>query len=89
MIECAHKSAQEILKLLEKFQNISTCNLVGIYDSNQDTLNQFEEKYQVNICNSLEDLFEICDAVSIATPTITHYKIARKAIEKGLHVFIE
>ena len=31
---------------LEKFQNISTCNLVGIYDSNQDTLNQYEEKYR-------------------------------------------
>ena len=41
---------------LEKLQNISNCNLIGIYDINQDTLNEYERKYQVNICNSLEDL---------------------------------
>ena len=60
---------------LEKLQNISNCNLIGIYDINQDTLNEYERKYQVNICNSLEDLLAQCDGVTIATPTTNHHKI--------------
>ncbi len=39
--------------------------------------------------DSIDALFDAVDAVSIATPTTTHFEIASRAIERGLHVFIE
>ena len=63
--------------------------LAGIYDTdphrNLDTANQFG----IPVCRDLEDLLSRVDAVTICTPTESHFAIARRAIELGRHVFVE
>jgi predicted dehydrogenase len=34
-------------------------------------------------------LFEEVDVVDIVTPTISHFELGKKALEKGLHIFLE
>jgi predicted dehydrogenase len=43
----------------------------------------------VNYFNSIDELIDSVDCISIVSPTPTHFDLAKKAITKGKHVFIE
>ncbi len=45
--------------------------------------------YAPHICLSLEEMLEIVDAVTIVSPTSTHFAIARQCLLAGKHCFIE
>ncbi|RJS71979.1 gfo/Idh/MocA family oxidoreductase, partial [Methanophagales archaeon] len=45
--------------------------------------------YEVNICDSMEELLERVDAVSVCVPTKYHLEVAKRAIEKDVHCLIE
>ncbi|MGB7533355.1 MAG: Gfo/Idh/MocA family oxidoreductase [Halobacteriota archaeon] len=47
------------------------------------------KEYGVIICNSLEELLERVDAVSICVSTKYHHEVAKRAIEKDVHCLIE
>jgi predicted dehydrogenase len=74
---------------LKCIQMVETLELVGFYDPDDRKAAQAEEKSGVRRFASLEELFEAVDVVDIVTPTVTHYELARKALEKGKHLFIE
>ena len=50
---------------------------------------QCQTDYNIDTFNNIDTLLDKCHAVIIATPTISHYQVAQKALQKGLHVFIE
>jgi predicted dehydrogenase len=49
--------------------------------------NTFEKKIQV--CSDLASAIAFADAVTIVSPTSTHYAIARECLREGKHCFIE
>ena len=63
--------------------------LVGVYDLNLQVAKETSGRYDVPEYTRLEDLLEQVDAVSIATPTPTHFDIAMKCLEQNIHVLIE
>jgi UDP-N-acetylglucosamine 3-dehydrogenase len=65
--------------------------LSGFCDLDRSKVNFFQEKYGVKGYSSVDELLtnESLDAVTICTPTSTHYENAEKTIRKGLHTFIE
>lgn len=71
------------------FKEIETCNLIGINDINTHQVNKVADEFGVNVVNSLDDLLEKVDAVSIAATTSAHYDLAKKCLNAGKHVFIE
>ena len=74
---------------IQQLQTIKNVKLVGFHDSNLDRSKTINSKYNVQGYNSYADLYEICDAIIIATPTGTHYQIAKNVLNNGCHVFIE
>lgn len=64
-------------------------NLIGIYDINISASSLVAERFNVSVFENLSDFFDSVDAISIATPTSTHFDIAKEAISKGKHVLIE
>ncbi len=74
------------LRLLAENPNWS---LAGVYDIDQQLTRELAEKYNVKAFVSLEDAIEAADALDIATPSSTHFQIARQAVVAGKHVFIE
>lgn len=68
---------------------IKGARLVQVYDTDQAKASQLAHELRTVAAPSLDDLLGRVDALSIATTTSTHYEVARKAIERGLHVFIE
>ena len=65
------------------------CELVGVYDVKDERNREIAESYGVKAFASARDLLQEVDAVNIATPTTTHFDIAREAIERNLHILIE
>ncbi len=71
------------------FKEIKDANLVGIYDVDQKKNEEKAQELNVKAFSSIDDLLEAVDAISIVTPTTTHAEIARQALNKNRHVFIE
>src|SRR5690554_1621747 len=72
-----------LLNQSEKYQ------LVGFYDADEANAIKIEAEFGYKYFNSIDDLIDAVDVVSIVTPTLSHYECARLAISKGKHIFIE
>ena len=67
------------------FEKIHDISLM-LYKRGNEIAKKYETKYFENVSN----LMEICDGVSIVTPTESHYDVAKIALnEFGCNVFIE
>ena len=65
-------------------------NLVGVYDTDSSRGEEIAKQYNTKFYNKPSDLMQICDAISVVTPTGSHYNVAKMAIEDfNCHVFIE
>lgn len=64
--------------------------LTAIVDADTQRGQVLAQQYQTQFYTSYKPLLkQELDAVSIVTPTITHYAIAREFIKRGVHTFIE
>jgi predicted dehydrogenase len=64
-------------------------DFVGVHDIVPEAARQYASKYGVRAFASTEEAAEASDALSIVTPTSSHYEIARKLLEAGKHVLVE
>lgn len=64
--------------------------LVAICDENKEQATALASKYNAAVY-TIEEVLDNgnIEAVMIATPAVTHYEIAKKAILSGKHVFVE
>ncbi len=63
--------------------------LAAVYDTDDEKARHIAEEYNTRAAESFEDLIDSVDALSIATPTSTHFDIAAAAIRRGIPVFLE
>ena len=63
--------------------------LVGVFDTNPERNAEVAQRHRVDVCESQDALLNHVDAISICTPTDSHFAIARAAAERGIHVFVE
>ena len=64
--------------------------LVTIFDEDIERVNEAKKLYDFTLITSLDEVFSLdIDAVFIATPPATHYKIAKAALLKDKHIFVE
>ena len=76
--------------LIRNFNNLQV--LEAICDTDEDRLNFISKEYkQVKTYTSLDETLADpnIDAVAIATPSATHYKIAMQCLESNKHVYVE
>jgi predicted dehydrogenase len=74
---------------LNNWKEIEDVKLVGFYDPNDDNAFQVSEKYGLKRYKDAAALMNACDAVDIVAPTTVHHELAKMAILKSKHVFIE
>ncbi len=65
--------------------------LAAVCDLDKAKMAAYSKKYKVPGYSSMEEMAkkEKLDAVTICTPASTHFSIATKALEAGLHAFVE
>ena len=61
----------------------------GVFDVVPETARKFAEKHRVRAFASVAEAAAASDAVSIVTPTTTHYELARTLLQQGRHVLVE
>ena len=64
-------------------------NLVCVYDAFADAADKVASRLRTTACGSVAELLSKVDAVSICTPTSTHYDVAVQAIKAGKAVLLE
>ncbi|APZ47232.1 oxidoreductase [Polaribacter reichenbachii] len=74
------------LKLLKQS---SKYELVGFYDPSKENAKKVVEDFGYTSFSSIDELIDAVEVVDIVTPTLSHFECAKKAIEKGRHIFIE
>ena len=74
-----------------KYAALPEVNFVAICDTSQSESSLTFGDLTVPVYNTLDAMLEDhqVDAVSIASPTFTHYDIAKVCLEKGIHCLIE
>jgi predicted dehydrogenase len=74
---------------LKCIQLLGQYELSGFYDPDDHNAKIAEETYGVKRWADLDELIASVDVIDIVTPTVTHFELAKKVIQKGKHVFIE
>ena len=74
------------LKLLHENKN---WNIRGVYDIDAELTAELARQYGVKAFDSLDEAIAESRTIDIATPSSTHFGIARRAVEAGRHVFVE
>lgn len=78
------------LNHIRVYSELPECSLVAVVDEDKARLNQIERQYQVNTYTNYRDLLpNKVDAVSIVTPTSTHYDIAKDFLRNDISVLLE
>src|SRR5438045_1023257 len=71
------------------WKEVAGIELAGIFDSNSSEAKSVAEENNTKAFSDISSAINSADALSIVTPTVSHFEIAKLAIEKGKHVFIE
>ncbi len=61
----------------------------GICDIDDERAREYGTQYSVPVCTAYSDAINGASCAVIATPTESHYTIARECLERGVHVFLE
>lgn len=77
--------------LTRNFQELPASDLIAIADLKEERLQRAHALYpNVTLVKDYSELFGMgLDAVVVSTPPVTHYPIAKKCLERGLHVLVE
>jgi predicted dehydrogenase len=73
----------------QKYALLADCALVGVVDSQAEAAARVAAEVQAPAYGDYRELLGKVDAVSVVTPTPTHYEIARAFLENGAHVLVE
>ena len=73
----------------QKYDLIEQSNLIGVYDPDNKRADSLASSLGCRNFNNIEELLSQVDAVSIVTPTSTHFEIMKLALNCGVHVFVE
>jgi len=78
--------------LLRNFASLPDCQVVAVSDISENVLQRVAKQYpETERFREAEKLIDSpkVDAVVIATEPVTHFPLAKRALEQGKHVFVE
>ena len=75
---------------VKHYSNMNDINLLGVHDSDPVRGKKIANTYNTKYFEKANELMQKCDAISIVTPTESHYDVAKSAISNfNCNVFIE
>lgn len=80
---------QHHARIYSELEKAGQVQFAGVYDANADTANKIGGKHGAKIFSSISEAAQNSDALNIATPTTTHFEIAKPLLAQGKHVFVE
>jgi predicted dehydrogenase len=71
------------------YAEIPSAEFTAVYDVDDARGNAIAKKFGATSARSLEEFIGMVDAASVATPTNTHYQVARALLARGKHLLVE
>lgn len=72
-----------------KYQLDERVELVGVYDPDVERMEALADLLGVRTFNNMDDMLDLLDIVTVASPPMTHASAAAAALEYNKHVLIE
>ncbi|MEW6302579.1 MAG: Gfo/Idh/MocA family oxidoreductase [Verrucomicrobiota bacterium] len=80
---------KEHARLYAELAATGRVHFAGVYDVSSETARKIAEKHGVKAFASVADAAASADALSIVTPTTTHFELAKSLLQQGKHVLVE
>jgi predicted dehydrogenase len=80
---------QHHARLYAQMATAGSVEFTGVYDANPEAAKLHAAKHSVGAFGSVAEAAVSADALSVVTPTATHFPIAKQLIEAGKHVLVE
>ena len=74
------------LRLLQESEKYE---LIGFFDPYTENAQKVAAEFGYKLFDSIDELIDAVQVVDIVTPTLSHFDCAKKAVEKGRHIFVE
>ncbi len=71
------------------YSELPNAEFIAILDIDPERADEVGRKYKARAAASLDEFAGMVDAASVATPTSTHFSIARNLLARGRHLLIE
>jgi len=71
------------------YNALENCELVGIYEMNDARAAEICERFSCKRFNSIKELGEECEAVSVVVPTDFHHAVAIPLLDQKCNLMIE
>ncbi len=80
---------KEHARIYAELAGTGAVEFTGVHDANAETARKIAEKCGVPAFGSIAEAAASCDALSVVTPTTTHYELAKALLLQGKHVLVE
>ncbi|MEI6395686.1 MAG: Gfo/Idh/MocA family oxidoreductase [Verrucomicrobiota bacterium] len=80
---------KEHVRIYAELAAAGQVDFLGVHDVAAETATKLAEKYRVRAFGSAAEVALASDAVSIVTPTTTHFELAKALLQQGKHVLVE
>jgi predicted dehydrogenase len=80
---------KEHVRIYAELARAGRVELTGIYDTVSDTAHKIAAKHNTRAFASVAEAAAASDALSIVTPTTTHFELAKTLLLQGKHVLLE
>jgi predicted dehydrogenase len=71
------------------FSELPDVKFKAVLDTREEVAREMSAKYGARPVTSLEEFLPLVDAATVATPTVTHFEIAKALLNAGKHVLVE
>jgi predicted dehydrogenase len=80
---------KEHVRIYSELAKDGRVELAGVYDSSSETAQRIAAKHGVKAFGSVAEAAAASDALSLVTPTTTHFELARTLLQRGKHLLVE
>ncbi|PKK84089.1 MAG: hypothetical protein CVT49_05555 [candidate division Zixibacteria bacterium HGW-Zixibacteria-1] len=71
------------------YKSIKESELVGVFDTDREKCKAVADDLGVTAYGNLDDVIGKVAAVSVVTPTTTHFEVTEKLLQAGIHCLVE
>jgi predicted dehydrogenase len=80
---------KEHARLYAELAAAGEVEFVGVFDTSAEAARRVAEKCRTGVFSSVSEAATAADALSIVTPTTTHFELAKQLLNAGKHILVE